>query len=61
VIASSFAHITFTLDPIASSLQTNADNAKALGFLTSSDLGNLFDLTALNKVLKDRGQPAVAS
>jgi NitT/TauT family transport system substrate-binding protein len=61
IINSSFSHIMFTLDPIASSLQTNANNAKAIGFLTSSDLGNIFDLTALNKVLKDRGQPAVSS
>ena len=52
---------SFTLDPIASSLQTNADNAKALGFLDSSDLGHIFDLTAVNKVLKARSQPEVSS
>jgi NitT/TauT family transport system substrate-binding protein len=60
IIASSFSHITFTLDPIASSLQTNADNAKALGFLESSDLGNIFDLTAVNNVLKAKHQPEVS-
>ncbi len=59
LIDASFSHILFTLDPIASSLQTNADNAKALGFLTSSDLGNLVDLAPLNNVLKERGQPTV--
>ncbi len=59
LIAASFSHITFTLDPIASSLVTNAKNAEALGFLKSSDLGNIFDLTLLNKVLQARGQPAV--
>ena len=58
LIDASFSNITFTLDPIASSLQTNADNAKALGFLKSSDLGNIFDLTTLNNVLKERGEPA---
>jgi NitT/TauT family transport system substrate-binding protein len=61
VISASFSHITFTLDPIASSLQKDADNAKALGFLKSSDLGDIFDLTLLNKVLAARGQPAVKS
>jgi NitT/TauT family transport system substrate-binding protein len=61
LIDASFSHITFTLDPIASSLQTNADNAKALGFLDSSDLGNIFDLTLLNKVLKANKQPEVSS
>ena len=59
LITASFSHITFTLDPIASSLVTNAKNAKALGFLKSSDLGNIFDLTLLNKVLQARGQAAV--
>ena len=61
LIAASFSHITFTLDPIGSSLVTSAEHAKALGFLKSSDLGNIFDLTALNKVLQARGQPAVQS
>jgi len=61
IIASSFAHVTFTLDPIESSLQTNADNAKALGFLKTSDLGQIFDLTELNKVLQAQGKPAITS
>jgi NitT/TauT family transport system substrate-binding protein len=61
VIKASFDHITFTLDPIASSLQTDAENAKSLGFLTSSDLGNIFDLTLTNQVLHERGEPAVKS
>jgi NitT/TauT family transport system substrate-binding protein len=33
LLKASFDHITFTLDPVASSLQTSADNGKALGFL----------------------------
>jgi NitT/TauT family transport system substrate-binding protein len=61
IIASAFAHVTFTLDPIESSLQTNADNARALGFLKSSDLGQIFDLTELNKVLQADGQPEITS
>jgi NitT/TauT family transport system substrate-binding protein len=59
LIKASFDHITFTLDPIASSLKTSAENAKSLGFLKSSDLGNIFDLTLANKVLQASGQPAV--
>ena len=61
VIAASFKDISFTLNPIASSMKTAAENAKALGFLTSSDIAGLFDLTLLNKVLQARNQPAVAS
>src|SRR5205085_7312130 len=38
LVDASFSHIAFTLDPIATSLQTSANNAKALGFLQSSDL-----------------------
>jgi NitT/TauT family transport system substrate-binding protein len=61
IIAASFAHIQFTLDPIASSLQANADHAKALGLLKSSDLGQIFDLTELNSLLQAEGKPAIAS
>jgi len=59
IIDASFQHITFTLDPIAPSLQTSADNAKALGFLKSSDLGNIFDLSIVNQVLQAHGQAQV--
>jgi NitT/TauT family transport system substrate-binding protein len=61
LIASSFKSITFTLDPIASSLQTSADHAKALGLLKSSELGNIFDLTLANKVLKAKGEPEISA
>jgi sulfonate transport system substrate-binding protein len=60
IIKSSFEHITFTLDPIAASLQKDAANAKSLGFLDSSDLSGIFDLSLLNKVLQEKGQPAVS-
>jgi NitT/TauT family transport system substrate-binding protein len=61
LIKASFEHLTFTLDPIAGSLKKDAENAKALGFLDSSNLGNIFDLTLLNKVLQEKGQSAVSS
>ena len=57
LLSASFDHITFTLDPIASSLQKSADDGKALGFLKSSDLGNIaVFLSFVNKVKnKPRG------
>jgi NitT/TauT family transport system substrate-binding protein len=61
LIDASFRHITFTLDPAASSLTTSADHAKALGFLKSSDLGSIVDLSLLDEVLQARGQPAIPS
>ena len=60
LIATAFKSITFTLDPIASSLKTDAANAKALGFIDSTDLKNLYDLTLLNKLLTSQGKDAIA-
>ncbi len=59
VLTASFQHITFTLDPIATSMQTAADHAHALGLLDSTDISGIFDLTLLNKVLSAAGQPSV--
>ncbi len=59
VIAKSFANLTFTLDPIAASLQKSADDAIAVGLLDPVDLKGIHDLTLLNEVLADRGEPEV--
>jgi NitT/TauT family transport system substrate-binding protein len=61
ILASAFKNVTFTLDPIKSSLQTDADRGKSLGFLKSSDLGQIFDLSLLNQVLRAAGKPAISS
>ena len=57
VIAKSFANLTFTLDPIAASLQKSADDAIAVGLLDPVDLKGIHDLTLLNEVL-DGSWPA---
>jgi NitT/TauT family transport system substrate-binding protein len=57
VIAKSFANLTFTLDPIAASLQKSADDAVAVGLLDPPDLTGIYDLTLLNEVLEARGKP----
>lgn len=45
-------NLTFTVDPIASSLQKSADDAIAQGLLEDpGDLAGLYDLTLLNEVL----------
>jgi NitT/TauT family transport system substrate-binding protein len=61
LIATSFKSITFTLDPIASSLQTDAAHAKALGLIDSTDLKNIYDLTLLNKLLTAQGKAAITT
>lgn len=59
VVATSFANLTFTLDPIAASLQGSADDAIAVGLLDPVDLSGIYDLGLLNEVLRERGTPEV--
>ncbi len=59
-IDDSWKLISVTNDPIASAVQTGADNAYALGFLAEKpDLSSLFSLDALNVALKEKNLPEV--
>ena len=59
-MTASFKNIEFTLDPVPSSLLKSAENAEALGLLDPVDnLESIYDLDALNAVLKDRGDPEI--
>ncbi len=60
-VTASIKSISFTLDPIASSLLTVADHAVALGLQKKSDLSGIFDLSIVNQVLQSQGKPAVKS
>ena len=61
-ISGAWENLEFTLDPIASSLQTSADHAIAAGLLDPVDLAapGIYDLTLLNEVLTDRGESAAS-
>jgi NitT/TauT family transport system substrate-binding protein len=62
VLAASFDQVTFTNDPIASSLLTDAQHAQAVGLLSPvKNLSSIFDLAPLNKLLAADGQPKVSS
>jgi NitT/TauT family transport system substrate-binding protein len=61
IIAASFAEITFTNDPDASSLTTDASLAASLGLLKPVTLTGIFDLGPLNQALAAAGQPQVSS
>jgi NitT/TauT family transport system substrate-binding protein len=61
ILADSFKEITFTDDPIASSLSTDAQHAKAVGLLTSVNLSGIYDLGPLNTLLTAAGEPQVSS
>lgn len=59
VVAASFEHLHFTLDPIAASLAGSAKDAEAVGLLEPVDLAGIHDLTLLNELLEARGDAAV--
>ncbi|MDP2289956.1 MAG: ABC transporter substrate-binding protein, partial [Actinomycetota bacterium] len=54
VIAAGFANLTFTLDPIAASLQKSADDAVSVGLLEAVELDGIYDLTLLDEILTER-------
>ena len=60
-LAASFKTITFTNDPIASSLATDAKHAEAVGLLQPVSLNGIYDLGPLNALLKADGEAQVSS
>ena len=61
VLPPAFKEITFTNDPDAASLTTDAQQAKAVGLLKSTDLTGIFDLGPLNQLLQAAGESQVNS
>jgi NitT/TauT family transport system substrate-binding protein len=62
VLSAAFKQITFTNDPIASSLEVDAQHAVSVGLLTPvKNISALYDLGPLNAQLKSAGQPQVKS
>jgi NitT/TauT family transport system substrate-binding protein len=58
-IAAAWDKMTFTADPIASSLAKSKNDAVAAGLLEPVDLDGIYDLRILNEVLRERGDPEV--
>jgi NitT/TauT family transport system substrate-binding protein len=61
LVAAAFKEITFTDDPDASSLTTDASQAVSLGLLKPVNLSGIFDLGPLNTVLSAAGESPVSS
>jgi len=62
ILAAAFDQVTFTSNPIASSLLTDAAHAEAVGLLGPvKNLAAIYDLGPLNKLLTAAGQPQVSS
>ncbi len=59
VLDPAWESITFTDDPLAATLDAQAEHAVEAGLLEQPDLNGIYDLTPLNKVLKAAGRPAV--
>ena len=59
VIKAAWPKLTFTNDPIASSLKTSATHATDVGLLDKVNLDGIYDLALLNKVLAEAKQPEV--
>ena len=61
LVAASFKEITFTNDPDAASLKTDADQAVSLGLLKPVNLTEIYDLGPLNKALTAAGASPIGS
>jgi len=66
VLDSAWANVDFTADPLPATLVESAKYAVAVGLLDQSEIdaagglpGSLYDVTAINAVLKAAGQPEV--
>ncbi len=59
VVSAAWQHMTFTLDPLASTLRTSADHAHSLGLLSNVNLNGLYYLGPLDAVLASHNEPPV--
>jgi NitT/TauT family transport system substrate-binding protein len=59
LVAATFETLTFTNDPIASSLRKSAKNAEAVDLLEPVDLDGIYSVKLLNQVLDAEGPPNV--
>ena len=60
-MAGAWSTLTFTLDPIASSLRESADDAVAVGLLEPVDLNGIYSLEALNAILSVMNRETITS
>lgn len=61
VLAASFANLTFTVDPIAGSLDGSAKHAHEVDLLDQADLTGIYALDPLNALLRQAGKPEVST
>ena len=59
-ISNSWDHLTFTVDPLASTLAKSAKDAEEVGLLEPVRLKGIYNLKPLNKILVADGRPIVS-
>lgn len=59
LLDAAWANLTFTVDPVASSLRRGAQEAVALDLIDPVELDELYQLGPLNQILREAGQPEV--
>ncbi|MFZ0179645.1 MAG: ABC transporter substrate-binding protein [Candidatus Dormiibacterota bacterium] len=61
VLTLAWTRLSFVLDPFAADLQTDANNAKQLGFNKTAAIKGILDLGPLNAILTAAGDPTVSA
>ena len=59
MITAAWKNLSFTNDPLASTLRKEAADAEAVGLLQKVDLTGIVDVKTLNKVLASAGETTV--
>jgi NitT/TauT family transport system substrate-binding protein len=60
VLTASFLDLSFTVDPLASTLNKQASDAVSVGLMPATRLTGIYNLTLLNDLLTSKGQPGVS-
>jgi NitT/TauT family transport system substrate-binding protein len=61
VLDASWTELSFGVDPLAFTLKREAENARRVGLLKTTDLKDILDLRLLNQVLDSSGRPRVGA
>ncbi|QMU75983.1 aliphatic sulfonate ABC transporter substrate-binding protein [Streptacidiphilus sp. PB12-B1b] len=61
VLNSAWSYLSVTNDPLASTLQAEAQHAVTAGLLKQPDLSGIYDLAPLNQILSADGKPTVSA
>jgi NitT/TauT family transport system substrate-binding protein len=61
LVTAAFENLTFTVDPVPSSLEKDAQDAFDVGLIDSADIEGIYDLKLLNDILKATGEPTIKS